>query len=170
MLNDFQNAREYYEKAAELNDLHYNSKYSLAQIALLYKDLDQAEEYFQKTLEEDELQADSYYELAKINLMRGRKETAIKYANIAIDIDSKKISEKIKKEPLFIPIMSKISIPFNLEEKEYEEGKKKLTKKEILAKEHLESTSDITTNMGYVNMKDEMSNRAKDSFLKERGN
>ena len=150
MLNDFQSAKECYEKAAELNSLYYNTKYSLAQIAMLYKDLDSAEEYFQQTIEDEELEADSYFELAKIKLMKGEKETAIKYANIAIDIESKRISEKIKKEPLFIPIMAKISIPFNLEEKE-ELGK--MTKQELMAKEHLENTTDITMNMGYVNLK-----------------
>lgn len=153
LLNDFQSAKECYEKAAELNHLKYNTKYSLAEIAMLYKDLDAAEEYFQESLEDEELQADSYYELAKINLMRGNKEIAIKYANIAIDLESKKISEKIKKEPLFIPIMSKISIPFNLEERE--EEKTKLTDNEIKVKEHLESTSVITMNMGYINIKKE---------------
>ena len=35
MLNDFQNAKMSYEKAAQLNSLSYNSKYSLAQIAFL---------------------------------------------------------------------------------------------------------------------------------------
>ena len=154
LLNDFQSAKECYEKAAEINHLKYNTKYSLAEIALLYKDLDTAEEYFQEALEDEELQADSYYELAKINLMRGNKETAIKYVNIAIDLESKKISEKIKKEPLFIPILSKISIPFNLEEKE---EPIKLSDNEIKAKEHLENTSIITMNMGYVNFKKEHS-------------
>ena len=151
LLNDFQSAKESYEKAAELNHLKFNTKYCLAQIALLYKDIEVAEKFFQESLEEEELQADSYYELAKISLMKGEKETAIKYANIAIDLESRKISEKIKKEPLFIPIRSKISIPFNLEEKETDE--KKLTDNEIKAKEHLENTSIITMNMGYVNFK-----------------
>lgn len=146
MLNDFKSAKECYEKAAELNHLYHNAKYSLAQIALLYKDLDSAEEYFEETLEDEDLQADCYYELAKIKLMRGEKEIAIKYANIAVDIESKRISQKIKKEPLFIPIIAKISIPFNLEEKE---ELSKLTQNELLAKEHLENTSDLTTNMGY---------------------
>ncbi len=132
MLNDFKSAKEYYEKAAEFNSMFYNTKYSLAQIALLYKELDQAEELFQETLEDEDLQADSYYELAKINLIKGEKEIAIKYANIAVEINSKKISEKIKKEPLFIPIMSKISIPFNIEEKE--EMQTKLTRKRNLSK------------------------------------
>lgn len=46
MLNDFQNAKICYEKAADINSLSYNSKYSLAEIALIYKELDQAEKYF----------------------------------------------------------------------------------------------------------------------------
>ena len=148
MLNDFKSAKEYYEKAATINSLKYNAKYNLAQIAMLYKDLDLAEEYFQETVEDEELSADSYYELSKIKLMRGEKELAIKYANIAIDLDSKKIAEKIKNEPLFITILTKISIPFNLEEKE-----NNLSKKDLLAKEHLENTSDITINMGYSNLR-----------------
>lgn len=151
MLNDFQSAKEYYEKAAQINSLCYNAKYSLAQIAMLYKDLDRAEQYFEQTLEYEDLQADSYYEISKIKLMKGQKEIAIKYINIAIDIESKRISEKIKKEPLFIPIMAKISIPFNLEEKK---TKTKLNKAELVAKEHLENTTDITMNMGYINLKD----------------
>lgn len=148
MLNDFKSAKEYYEKAAEINSLIHNPKYSLAQIAMLYKDLDLAEKYFQETIDDEEFSADSYYELAKISLMKGNKDMAIKYANIAIDLNSKKIAEKIKNEPLFITIFTKLSIPFNLEEKE-----SNLSNKEIKAKEHLENTSDITINMGYTNFK-----------------
>ena len=43
-------------------------------------------------------------------------------------------------------IITKISIPFNLEEKE---EKNKLSEKEKKAKEHLEDTTEITRNMGY---------------------
>ena len=55
--------------------------------------------------------------------------------------------EKVKKEPLFIPIMARISIPFNLEDQEEKETK--LTEKEIKAKEHLEEMVDITRHLGY---------------------
>ena len=133
MLNDFQNAKICYEK--------------LAEIALIYKDLEEAEKRFLEAIEEEELSADGYYELAKIYLIKGDKETAIKYVNTAIDINSKKIVDKVKKEPLFIPVMARISIPFNLEGEEEKENK--LTEKEIKVKEHLEEMVDITRHLSY---------------------
>ena len=147
MLNDFQNAKICYEKAAEINSLLFNAKYSLAEIALIYKDLEEAEKRFLEAIEEEELSADGYYELAKIYLIKGDKETAIKYVNTAIDINSKKIVDKVKKEPLFIPVMARISIPFNLEGEEEKENK--LTEKEIKVKEHLEEMVDITRHLSY---------------------
>ena len=149
MLNDFKSAKEKKKKAAEINNLQYNTKYNLAQIALLYKDLNLAEEYFTKTIDDENLSADSYYELSKIKLMKGELDTAVKYINIAMDLDGKKISQKVKKEPLFMSIYTKISMPFNFEESR----ESKLTKKELIAKEHLENTTDITTNMGYTNFR-----------------
>lgn len=152
MLNDFQNAKICYEKAAELNSLLYNAKYSLAEIALIYKDLDEAEKRFLDTIEDEEISADAYFELSKISMIKGDKDTAIKYANIAIDLNSKKIVEKIKKDPIFIPIFARISIPFNLENSE-EEKENHLKDKEIKSKEHLEKMSEITRNLGYNDIK-----------------
>lgn len=152
MLNDFQNAKICYEKAAELNSLLYNAKYSLAEIALIYKDLDEAEKRFLETIEDEEISADAYFELSKINMIRGDKDTAIKYANVAIDLNSKKIVEKIKKDPIFIPIFAKISIPFNLENLE-EDRKIHLKDKEIKSKEHLEEMFEITRNLSYNDIK-----------------
>ena len=149
MLNDFQNAKTCYEKAAEINSFLHNAKYSLAEIALIYKDLEEAERRFLETIEDEELSADAYYELAKIYLIKGDKETAIRYINTAIDANSKKIVEKVKKDPIFIPIMAKISIPFNLEEPEKEENANRLKEKEIKAKEHLEEMSELTRNLSY---------------------
>ena len=148
MLNDFQSAKICYEKAAEINSLAYNTKYSLAQIALIYKDLEEAKKRFLEATEEEELSADGYYELSKISLIEGKKDIAIKYINLAIDINSKKIVEKVKKDPIFIPIMAKISIPFNLEEN-IEKEDKKLEEKEIKAKGHLEEMAEITRHLGY---------------------
>lgn len=147
MLNDFQNAKICYEKAANINSLLYNAKYSLAEIALIYKDLEEAEKRFLQAIEEEELSADAYYELAKIYLIKGDKETAINYANTAIDIDARRIVDKIRKEPLFIPVIARVSIPFNLDIQE--EKDHKLTQKEIKAKEHLEEMVDITRHLSY---------------------
>lgn len=152
MLNDFQSAKICYEKAAEINTLAHVAKYSLAEIALIYKDLEEAEKKFLEAIEEEELSADAYYELSKINLLKGDKDTAIKYVNVAIDIDSKKIVGKVKKDPIFIPIMSKISMPFNLENSN-EEKEAKLEEKEIKSKEHLEEMAEITRNLGYNDIK-----------------
>ena len=148
MLNDFQNAKVCYEKAAELNSLLYNAKYSLAQIALVYKEIEEAEKYFIQAIEDDELSADSYYELSKISLIKGEKDIAIKYANIAIDINSEGIVPKIKKDPIFIPVLARISMPFNLQNT-VDSEKKHLQEKEIKAKEHLEDMSELTRNLGY---------------------
>ena len=162
LLNDFNSAKECYEKAAEINALSFNAKYSLAEIALLYKNLDEAEKYFLEVSENEELEADCYFELAKISLMKGDKDTAIKYANLAIDMDAKKISQKIKKEPLFITIMTKISIPFNMEDKE---DLPSFSKKEKLAKKHLEETTEITANMGYERPKRKDDQLDKEVFI-----
>ena len=140
------------KKAAEINSLAYSLKYNLAEIALIYKDIEEAQRKFLEAVNEEELSADSYYELSKIALIKNDKDTAIKYINTAIDIDSKKIVEKVKKDPIFIPIMARISIPFNLENREQEDErktKKKLSQKEIKAKEHLEEMSEITRHLSY---------------------
>jgi len=152
MLNDFPSAKMYYEKAAELNSIVYNTKYSLAEIALIYKELEEAEEYFLQTIEDEELCADAYLELAKICLIRNDKEQAIKYANVAIQEEPKRIVLKIEKDPNFALIWSKLSIPFNLEIEGEEEKTRKLTKKEIKAKEHLEQMVEITKKIGYVDL------------------
>ena len=80
-------------------------------------------------------------------MVKGEKEKAIQFANIAIDIDTSKVAPKIKKDPIFIPILAKISIPFNIEIPEERQGK--LKEKEIKAKEHLEDMFDITRNLSY---------------------
>lgn len=150
MVNDFQSAKEYYEKAANINTIMHSCKYSLAEIALIYKELEEAEKLFMESLEDEELAPDGYYELSKISLIKGDKEMAIQYANTAIDLSPKKISLKIKKDAIFIPILARLSIPFNLEENEEQEQKtSKMTKKEKMAKEHLEEMSEITRHIGY---------------------
>lgn len=165
MLNDFQSAKTCYEKAAEINAMSYVSKYSLAEIALIYKDLEEAEKYFMEVLQDEALSADGYYELAKIELIKGNKDMAIKYVNTAIDTDSKRIVTKVKKDPVFIPIIAKIAIPFNLEERE---DSKKLDEKEIKVKEHLEEMFEITRHLSYSDIELLNYNKEK-NFDKVRG-
>lgn len=178
MLNDFQSAKEYYEKAAEFNALAYNSKYSLAEIALIYKELEEAEKYFMEVLEAEngDLEADAYFELAKINIIKGEKQKAINYANLAIEIDPKKIVKKIKNEPVFIPILAKLSIPFNLDNLE-EKSITKLEEKELKVKQHLEEMVDITRNLSYNDIRllkkdgmkrEDVDKPLEDEFHKER--
>ena len=157
LLNDFENAQICYKKAAEINSLLYNAKYSLAEIALIYKEIEEAEKYFMQVIEDDELAPEGYYELAKIELIKGNKDTAIQYANTAIDANAKKIVPKIKKDPMFIPILARISIPFNIEENAEEQVQTKLQKKEVKAKEHLEEMFEITRQLSYTDI--EMLNR-----------
>ena len=172
MLNDFQNAKMYYEKAAELNTIIYNTKYSLAEIALIYKELEEAEQYFLQTIEDEELCADAYLELAKICLIKNDKEQAIRYANAAIEEEPKRIVEKIHNDVTFAIILSKLSIPFNLEIEGEEEKQHKLSKKEIKAKEHLEQMVEITKKIGYSDFKsfrkDENNRDQEFDFQKER--
>lgn len=169
MINDFQSAKEYYEKAANINSFVFNCKYALAEIALIYKEIEEAEKLFMQTIDDEELAPDSYYELSKIYLIKGDKERAIQYANMAISLNPKDIVQKIKKENLFIPIYAKLTIPYNLEmseddieqdkenntEKEDIQNKekpRKLSKKEKKAKKHLEEMFDITRQLGYTDM------------------
>ncbi len=158
MLNDFENAKICYEKAAEINSLLYNAKYALAEIALIYKEIEEAREYFLQATESEELAPDAYYELAKIEIIKGNKDTAIQYANTAIDLNSKKIVPKVKSDPVFIPIIARLTMPFNLEmasmkQNEGEENKQeKLSEKELKAKEHLEETFEITKNISYADI------------------
>lgn len=167
MLNDFQNAKLYYEKAAQLNSLVYNTKYSLAEIALIYKELEEAEQYFLQVTEDEELCADAYLELAKIYIIKNDKDKAIKFANVAIQEDPKRIVEKIQKDVTFAVIIAKLSIPFNLEFED-EEKPKKLTKKELKAKEHLEEMAEITKKIGYSNIKIEKKDKVVENEEKEK--
>ena len=165
MLNDFENAKICYEQAAEINSLLYNAKYSLAEIALIYKEIEEAEKYFMQVIEDEELAPEGYYELAKIELIKGNKDTAIQYVNTAIDANAKKIVPKIKKDPMFIPILARISIPFNIEENVEEQVQTKLQEKEVKAKEHLEEMFEITRQLSYTDI--EMLNRNRASAENE---
>lgn len=159
MLNDFKNAKICYEKAATINSLLYNAYYNIAQINLISNDLDEAEQYFVKTFEDKELEADAYYSLGKIYMLRGDYENAIKFVNLAIQLDNNYI-KIANSETMFIPVISRFNIP-PIDEEDIDMKEKKLTPKEKKVKEHLEQTYNVVdmlnmakTRNGRVSKKD----------------
>ena len=88
--------------------------------------------------------------------LKNDKEKAIQYANVAIQDSPKRIVEKIRKDTTFAIIIAKLSIPFNLDFEEEKEHK--LTKKELMAKQHLEEMVEITKKIGFADLKIEKKN------------
>lgn len=142
-LNDFQNAKICYEKAANLNHELYAAKYNLGQIALIYRDIDAAEKYFTECIYSEKLEPGAYFELAKIYMLKGEKEKAITFVNKAIEIDIA-FKKKADEEPIFIPIKAYIVIPKENIEKP---TKRKLSKKVKTNIEYLEKTYYVVENL-----------------------
>ena len=113
-LNDFQNAKEYYKKAATINSTLNAAKLSLGQISLIFKDYEEAERYFMECIENDdeEIQAEAYYYLSKIKLMNNENNLAVQYANIALELDPKLI-KNMEKDIYFASILGKLNTKEN---------------------------------------------------------
>lgn len=149
MLNDFKNAKDCYEKAATINTLLYKAEYDLALINLIYNDLNEAEKLFLRSVQDADIEPQAYYHLAKIYMLKGDKENAIKFINVAIEIEPR-IYKKADEEPLFIPIKSYINYP---KIDEYEPKRKiKLNKKERKAQKHLEETEKLAEKLGNIDI------------------
>ena len=148
MLNDFKNAKDCYEKAATINTLLHTAEYDLALINLIYNDLDEAEKLFLRCVQEPDVEPQAYYHLAKIYMLKGDHENAIKFINVAIELDVN-LYKKADEEPIFIPIRSYINYP-NIEEEL--PRKTKLTKKERKVAKHLEETSRLAEKLGNVDI------------------
>lgn len=137
-LNDFNSAKECYQKAGTINSIQDISNLSIGQIYLLFEEYEQAEEYFFKTLdcEDDLIIASSYYYLAKIRLIQNNSEQAIQYANLAIEFNPD-IAKKIENEDLFIPILKDLKIMPS------KQVSTKLSEKERKTIEHLGKTFNV---------------------------
>jgi len=146
-LNDFQSAKEYYEKAAQINSLLHMAKYNLAQISLIYDELDEAEQYLLDCINNECEEDGSYYYLAYIQMLKGDRQKAIEYLNIAVQ-ENEKYYEKAKKETIFKLIINKINKPTDPKEK-----KKKITKKEESTITHLEDTYELVSNLNNNDMR-----------------
>ena len=77
------------------------------------------------------------------------KENAIKFLNVAIDIDHN-FYKKAEAEPLFFPIKTYINFPDMEEEQKIENN---LNKNEIKAQEHLEKTMKLVGKLSLNNIK-----------------
>ena len=180
MLNDFGRAKEFYEKAAEINSMDYHAKLSLGQIALAYGDLDEAEKYFMQGIKSEETESGSYYYLSKIAMLKGDEDKAKNYMNVAVDLDPRnyKLSQK---DPLFMPIRKEIHKPEEVEkqedekiEKETEKELNSLTKnKEKKVYNHLLKTNLLIENLSNEDLmmiKNKMKKqKAKEFEQKEKG-
>ncbi len=167
MLNDFQNAKMCYEEAAIINSLLYKAYYNIAQINLFSNDLDEAEQYFTRTLEDKELEADAYYNLGKIYMLRGDYENAVKFVNLAIQLDNNYIKIATN-ETMFIPILSKFNIPI-IDEEDIEKKEISLTPKEQKAKEHLENTYNVVDMLNMAKTRVARKEKQKDEQEKDLG-
>ena len=134
-LNDFQNAKSCYEKAAKINALNYKGYYNLGLISMLYDDLDEAEKYFIEGIKVEDTEPESCYQLARIYIIKGEKERAINYLDRAINLDSS-FAEKAAKDQVFLSIER--YIPKNINK--IVRKKVTMTKPELLVKKHLEDT------------------------------
>lgn len=151
MLNDFQNAKMCYEKAATINSLCYHAYYALGQINLIEMDLDEAERYFTKCLEDKEQEPDAYYKLGKIYMLRGDHNNAVKFVNLAIELDNTYI-RIANQEPIFIPVKSKFQMPI-IDEEDITKRKTSHTKKEKKAIEHLDKTYKVVGKLNLHKLK-----------------
>lgn len=132
-LNDFQTAKEYYEKAAAINSMLYHAKLNIAQIALITGELDEAETRFIDCMQDKDSESYAYYYLAIISLLKGEKDRAIGYINIAIELDNK-IYKNVCKHEIFSEIMDDIR-PINGKHCRYH-----CTYQELKTRKHLDDT------------------------------
>lgn len=173
-LSDFQMAKEMYEKAAAINHKMYGASYNLGLIVFIQGDYDTAEKYFEDSLY-GELEAMSYYQLAKIYVYKGEKDKAINFLNKAIELDSKllKVAEKDKS---FEKIKEHITVSVKMEEKneadedlDYKEKRSIVMKEqEKLAREYLESTSELVEEMSEKASKERINEKLDYIFNKEK--
>ncbi len=141
MLNDFQNAKICYEKAATINSMLYHAYYNLGQINLIEMNLEDAEKYFTKCLEDKEQEPDAYYKLGKIYMLRGDHDNAVNFVNLAIELDHNYI-KIANQEPIFIPVKSKFNMPI-MDEEDLTPRKTSHTEKEKKTIEHLDKTYSV---------------------------
>jgi len=157
-LNDFQNAKICYDKAATINSELYYAKYNLGQIALVFRDIEMAEKYFTECIYSEELEAMAYFELSKIYMLKGERDKAITFVNKSIELDIS-FKHKADEEPIFIPIKAYIVLPTDTSEQK--EAKKKLKKKIRKNIDYLEKTYLVVENLNIKELGRKVEKREK---------
>ena len=162
----FSKAKDFYEKAAEINSLAYNAKLNLGQIALMYGDLDEAENYFRSSLKQEDLEAGSYYYLSEIALLKGDEERAKNYMNVAVELDPRSYKQ-MQKDPVFMPIKEKIMPPAEDIKQAKEEI---LNQKEKTVDKHLTKMCILVENLNIneLNSKEKDNQKQKDIDQKQK--
>ena len=152
MINDFGRAKEFYEKAAEINSMDYHAKLSLGQIALIYGELEEAEQYFMQGIKSEETEAGSYYYLSKISMLKGDVDKASNYMKVAVDLEPNNYKH-LHKDPIFTPIRKEVPKPEEIKKEEIKEIKKETDKemqeiqKEKKVYKHLMKTNLLIENL-----------------------
>ena len=139
-LNDFQAAKEYYEKAAQINSMIHNAKINIAQIILIAGELEEAENKFIDCLQDKQTEPYAYYYLAVISMIKGESERAISYINMAIELDFR-FYKKACKQEVFASIVKYIR------ENQTKDCKYNLTYREIKTIKHLDDTFSLIQKM-----------------------
>lgn len=159
MLNDFENAKLCYEKAATINSLCFHAYYALGQINLIEMNLDEAEQYFNKALEDKEQEPDAYYQLGKIYMLRGDHDNAVKFVNLAIELDNNYI-KIANQEPIFIPVKSKFQMPI-IDDEDIQKRKTSHNEKERKAMKHLDKTYKVAQKLNLHRMRPKIKEHEK---------
>ncbi len=145
-LNDFQNAKDCYQKAATLNGLTGISNLNLGEISIIFKDYETAEKYFMDCLNDDDDRtvAYAYYYLAKTKIFQKNYQLAIHYANLAVEIDPK-MKKKIEEDTHFSPILGNLNI--RLKDAKDKEVNTKMTKQQEEVINILERNADLVEDL-----------------------
>ena len=145
-LNDFQNAKDNYQKAAILNGLTGISNLNLGEISIIFKDYETAEKYFMDCLndDDDKTVAYAYYYLSKTKIFQKNYQLAIHYANLAIEIDPK-MKRKIEEDNHFTPILGNLNI--RLKDAKDKEINTKMTKQQEEVINILERNADLVEDL-----------------------
>ena len=123
------------------------------------------EKYFTKCIEDIEQEPDAYYKLGKIYMLRGDHENAVKFVNLAIELDNNYI-KVANQEPIFIPVKSRFEMPI-IDEEDIKPRKTKRTKRELKAREHLDNTYSVVGKLNVHKIKPNIKSRTNEEIENE---